>query len=143
MQDLQREVDLVPFIGGSQTDIAAALRLAYQSVYRLPNGDRAAIPNIAILLVAGRVTDRLTETLAEVVEAKLKNIRVFTIGVGSSVNPEELRQIASSPRDVFLVRAATELASNVGSALRRACDVKPGKNRSICNLFVNVPVHQM
>lgn len=61
---------------GSDTNTAAAIRLAMGQVYAQKNGDRPDVVNVAILVTDGESTVEKNMTLIEAKNAKDKGVRV-------------------------------------------------------------------
>nr|KAG5703057.1 hypothetical protein BaRGS_016218 [Batillaria attramentaria] len=60
------------------------------------NKARAGAAKVVVLVTDGRADDRVA-TVLSVMPLKLTDVTIFTVGVGSHVNPTELAQFASDP----------------------------------------------
>lgn len=90
--------------GGGATDIAAGLRQAREVL-----GEDRLGPNDVVVLLSDGGSDP-APALAEAAAFRERGVRVVALGVGSAVNHELLRAIASSPDDYLHVLHAEGLA---------------------------------
>ena len=58
-------------------------------------------------------------------DMKDKGVVVYSLGVGIGVNPEQLRQIASSDDNVFTSTGFEELTDVVKPIVEKSCSIKP------------------
>ena len=58
-------------------------------------------------------------------DMKDKGVVVYSLGVGSGVNSEQLRQIASSDDNVFMSTGFEELTDVVKPIVEKSCQIKP------------------
>ena len=58
-------------------------------------------------------------------DMKDKGVVVYSLGVGIGVNPEQLRQIASSDDNVFTSTGFVELTDVVKPIVEKSCLIKP------------------
>ena len=101
VSSLVNAIDAIEWMGrATYTDLG--LQYVMQNSFTTAAGDRPNAPNILIVMTDGP-SSRPNLTIAETVELHQKNITVFTIGIGSAVDVEELRHIASSAENEFLV----------------------------------------
>jgi Mg-chelatase subunit ChlD len=70
---------------------------------------RADVPHIVILMTDGNPTDR-TDVMATADKLKAAGITIFTIGLGSDLDRDLLKQIATSADKFFEAPSETELA---------------------------------
>lgn len=136
---LHREADTVPIVrptlsnvgqsGG--TNILNGLRTAFNKF--TPGNE----PKVAILLTDGKSNAK--QTLNIVAEAKQKNIKIYTIGLGNKkqLNEELLQQIAKDTGGHYYhVAESSELGAAYQSILSAiTCDIPPGP---ICALSSQV-----
>ncbi|XP_013407529.1 collagen alpha-1(XII) chain isoform X1 [Lingula anatina] len=105
--------------GGTNT--AYALSTARTSSFTAAKGDRSNVPNIVIVMTDGKSDNRMA-TVKEAI--MLRNIAsVYTIGVGSDVNTDELKAIANVPdsKYVFTVTDYSALSSITTQLATDAC----------------------
>lgn len=86
--------------GGTATDVA--LQLARETMFTAAKGSRPDVPKIAIVLTDG-LSNKPTDTATEARLLKNSGVLLLSIGIGNSVNKQELETIASLPQDVFQV----------------------------------------
>jgi len=60
------------------------------------HGDRSNAPNVAVLISHGQSNKYLLQTVTAAETARKAGINIFVIGVGSHVNPVEMKGIAGS-----------------------------------------------
>ena len=95
LQTYERKEDLVatilstPYVGKS-SNTAAGIRLSISDQFISSRGDRPGIPNMVVVVTDGQSNDP-TDTHQASLEAKKAGIKLFSIGVGSSVDSIELR----------------------------------------------------
>ncbi|KAK3781577.1 hypothetical protein RRG08_048915 [Elysia crispata] len=75
-------------------DTAAAITYMEFTMFKIANGDRPEVPNIAIILTDG-VPNRLEETRFAAERARNHGIVIFTVGVGNETSRAELADMAS------------------------------------------------
>ncbi|KAL8562983.1 hypothetical protein ACOMHN_004675 [Nucella lapillus] len=102
--------------GGTYTH--KALEQVRTSMFTSANGDRSAIPNIAIVITDGVSSSSPTSQAAL---ARAAGITIFAIGVGTAVS--ELNDMASDPDSdhVFTVSSFNGLSSIEGAFKTKAC----------------------
>jgi collagen type VI alpha len=84
------------------------------------HGDRDRVANILIVITDGQSQDKAA-TLAAAQALHGTNVNVFAIGVGNSLDHQELNAIASKPANVFTVDNFDALTNIEGSLKRTAC----------------------
>ncbi|XP_044176608.1 collagen alpha-1(XII) chain-like [Acropora millepora] len=117
-----RLIDRIRFQKGL-TFIDKALLLADKDVFTTAAGMRPELPQIAIVITDGRqTTDQgpFRELSEASLPLKRKNIQVYSLGIGSSVNQTQLNDIASSPENVFSATSLSEITT-VATAILHAC----------------------
>lgn len=67
-------------------------------------GDRANVPNIAIVLTDGESNRDQQRVRPEAAAARAAGISMFVIGIGNKLNMVELTEISSQPQDKYLYR---------------------------------------
>ena len=87
------------------------------------NGDRERAPNIAVVLTDGAssIDSHLTVQYAE--EARAEGVIIFSIGIGNSVNDDELLGIAGDPSRVIHVSSFEALPKIQAHITTFACDL--------------------
>ena len=112
---------LVESYSGGSRDTAAALAALRTSIFTEAGGDRVAYPNVAVLLTDGASVDQMA-TLNEALQLRALGISLFVVGVGSSLDAEEMIGIVGSPssNNVFLANDFDSLSAareNLNQAL--------------------------
>lgn len=108
---------------GGTTNTADALRLIRTEMFNSETGDNPGAVNVAIVLTDGK-SDVREETMSEAVATRKAGVHLVAVGVGSSVEEEELRGIASDPDEanVFLVKDFLALTGIIGPMLEAICN---------------------
>jgi len=103
-EDVLNAIDRDHFLGQS-TNTQSALVYARSTLFQAENGDRANVPNVAIVITDGQSnspSNGKSNTEATVLEAaKLhgQDVRVISVGITGNVNDEEVRLISSPPHE--------------------------------------------
>ena len=115
-------VDAVPYARGT-TDTAAAIRYAYETVFKAANGDRSNRPNIVVVMTDGGSNDKRA-TRAAAYEARKRGIHVIVIGIGDWTDEYELVGMASYPYGSNYVKVGkfAQLDSQADRITQLLCD---------------------
>lgn len=81
------------------------------------------MPNIGIIVTDGASTYEKGHTLLEAAMAKDSGIDMFAIGIGPTLNTEELEGIVNDPKDLFLYYAENfdNLVEDLEKIIEVAC----------------------
>jgi len=118
------EIQNTPYYGRGTYTSKALLETATHSLQAFNGWREQAVPTVAIVFTDGKAKDG--EGLVAAANAlKKKCTRVIAIGVGPTVDTEELISIASQPSDnnVFMATSFDDLTSLVGDLLDKYCEV--------------------
>ena len=85
---------------GSQTNIAAPLRLARDTVFQDYNGDRNGVDNTVVLLTDGMATEE-RNSIEGIVNTMRGTTKFFTVALGESPDIDVLQKITSSPESTY------------------------------------------
>ncbi len=124
----RREVEAafrrIPYPRGS-TNTASALNTLRELMFSAANGDRADVPNVAIVITDGDSNDR-ERTVEAALRAKQADIDITSIGIGGWVNIDELDAIAGFPSSThkILVDDFSKLPALVDSVQQTICGGK-------------------
>ena len=125
ISSFSQAVDKIPLMG-STTRIDKALRLAQKELFSLPNGGRAGVPKLLILLTDGSQTqDAGAEDPGDIAEElRADGINILVVGIGQGVNETELAHISGDPKNVYSASSFDELIANdfVASIKRGSCE---------------------
>lgn len=99
----------------------SALRTVRNDFFTVANGMRPNALPFVIVVTDGRSMLPLT-TLMEAKRLHDLNVTVFVVGISNEVYQDELRGIASDPKDVIIVKDFGSLMSIQEQALRSACE---------------------
>lgn len=107
--------------GLTRTD--KAIELANTQLFSDSGGYRNDKPNVLIVMTDGK-TNRGSKSYSKVLAPlKQKNVRMIAIGVGSSINDDELKQIADGKREnVIHVDKFDDLVNNENNVLFASCE---------------------
>lgn len=103
------------------TRIDRALGIATTEVFPFA---RKGVHQIAMVITDGEQTQEAdTKDLKEMSEPLRKaGVRILALGVGSGVNPKELRLMVERDEDVLLAKSFTDLLERVGGLIKSTCD---------------------
>jgi len=122
--DMIDEIRRVPFAGG-QTNTADAFRITHMEQFEYFRGDRVEACNIALIVTDGKSNVEERGTLPESLAAKNKGITVYSVGVTSGANEEEVREISSNPRQLnhnyYMLNGFSDLRDIVDDITTQAC----------------------
>ncbi|KAK3609157.1 hypothetical protein CHS0354_002136 [Potamilus streckersoni] len=110
----------IRYVAGT-TQTSQALQYARTNVFTPGAGDRQGFPNVAIILTDGQSANpSQTATAAAALQLVAK---VIAIGIGTSVDTNELHVIATDPdqQNVFLLRDFHELQNVVAKIISVLC----------------------
>ena len=107
--DVLQAIDRIPYRYGS-TNTADALETMRTQMFSAANGDRANVPNLAIVITDGVSNINSRRTIPEAEQARNNSIHIYAIGIGLT-DTTELDGIASRPVDEnrFAVQEFSEL----------------------------------
>ena len=92
---LLRAIDSMPYAQGS-TNTADALLTMRSEMFTAGNGDRAGVPNVAIVITDGVSNINSRRTIPEAEQARADGIHIYSIGIGLT-DTKELDAMASRP----------------------------------------------
>ncbi|KAI0225936.1 Zinc metalloproteinase dpy-31 [Lamellibrachia satsuma] len=78
------------------TNTGAALRVIKNDVFKWEHGDRSNAPNVAVLITDGPSNKDSWQTVPNAESARNAGIKIFAVGVGSQVDPVEMKGITGS-----------------------------------------------
>jgi collagen type VI alpha len=99
--ELEKGILNTPYINGN-TYTDKALQLAREEMFTASKGSRPNATRIAIILTDGQSTNP-PATMTQARLLKNSGVLVLSVGIGDSINKQELETIASLPQDVFQV----------------------------------------
>ncbi|KAK2188834.1 hypothetical protein NP493_122g04004 [Ridgeia piscesae] len=79
---------------GQWTNTGAALRVMKDHVFKKEHGDRSNVPNVAVLITDGPSNKNSWQTVPNAESARNAGINIFVIGVGSGIDPIEMKDIS-------------------------------------------------
>ena len=106
------------------TRIDLALTRAYFDLFSTRVNSRFLVPKFAFVLTDGAQTQTSGYTPLDRASKRLKDVgvRVIAIGIGKRVNTDELKQIASSDKDVIIAQSFDKLLAIVEPLTSSACE---------------------
>ena len=85
-------------------------------------GDRADVPNVAIIITDGTPTIDIQQTLPEAAGARAEGVTMFVIGIGGDTNDKFLESLAGGAlKRVFKVDDFDALPSIADTILSHIC----------------------
>ena len=113
----------LPYIPYEFGPIPNAFAEARRFIFNNKRENSQVVPRIAVLLNESP-SNNLAGSQAEVNILKQQNIEVFTIGVGSKYDSNELRQIASTPENFVHIKDFGSIFDKVAEITQRVCTVQ-------------------
>lgn len=134
--DILSAMGRIPFISG-KTRTSRALKYMTETSFKSVHGARMNVPHIGVLITGGPATYKKLTLYRGQVAKNDYNITIFTVGVGSSVDTNELSFISSIPRRRYHLSAEhfEALKSLSGPLSIKLCN---GKN---CILYMSTKVN--
>ncbi|ESO10219.1 hypothetical protein HELRODRAFT_135215, partial [Helobdella robusta] len=119
--DLKSAILAFDLVGG-ETNIADALRNG-RNMFSQSLGSRPDAPHIMILLTDGQANREAEKTIIEANMTKAANIIIYTIGVTSQIDENQLKNIATAPSDshYFYVTEYSKLDSIITDLVAQSC----------------------
>lgn len=119
LRGFEQEVDQAEYLGGQR-----AIDKALDSAARVLNSGRPNAKKLAILITAGRQTQSGSRALNDAARP-LRSIgaRLYIIGIGDGVDPNELRPAVLGPDDVIQVPSFTGLPSKAQNTINRVLGI--------------------
>lgn len=103
------------------------------------NGDRAGSRNIAIVLTDGESKVNPEKTIPEAERARASGIDILSIGIGSSINEDELRRMSSEPQQKnlnYFLSSFAELSTISNVIISEACGISPSMSKLSSSLLM-------
>lgn len=123
-----------PYSGGKRDTAGALAAVRNNDIFASAGGgDQPDYPNVAVVLTAGESDDQHA-TMKEAKKLRAQGTSLFAIGIGSSINVEELNGIAGklSSKTVFFARNFNALGT-----------ARESLNQALCNsnkLIIKYPI---
>lgn len=138
-QDIMEAIRRIAYSGG-RTNIASALQMAREEIFRQDRGDRQDVKNLIVIFTDGGSNIRDTETIPQAITDKITGIQIIVAAVGRDLNLMELRGIASNPyqNNIFSVDSFSrinDLKSNIVQGTcndQDDCAPRPCQNGGTC-----------
>ena len=129
---LKNAIRKVPYLEGS-TNTAQGTDIMHHTEFRLENGDRPDVQNIAIVMLDGASNSERDE-IRNAVAARKAGIQIYVVGITESVNEVNVRLMASQPQtkngNFFLPKDFYSLATVADNLVLTMCK-QLGKNISL------------
>ncbi|XP_062314584.1 matrilin-4 [Osmerus eperlanus] len=145
LEDMVKGInEIIPLAQGTMTGLA--IKYTMNVAFTADEGDRAKVPNVAVIVTDGRPQDRVAEVAAE---AREKGIKIFAVGVARA-DMTSLRAMASPPFEdhVFQVESfdmihqfgfqfqdklcGVDLCLESDHGCEHICESSPGSFQCIC-----------
>ncbi|XP_046881949.1 matrilin-4 isoform X1 [Hypomesus transpacificus] len=145
LEDMVKGInEIIPLAQGTMTGLA--IKYTMNVAFTADEGDRAKVPNVAVIVTDGRPQDRVAEVAAE---AREKGIEIFAVGVARA-DMTSLRAMASPPFEdhVFQVESfdmihqfgfqfqdklcGVDLCLESDHGCEHICESSPGSFQCIC-----------
>ena len=102
------------------TNTAGVLKLIREQVFTFENGDRPAVPNLALIITDGIANINRGLTSVEAVKSKTAGIRHFAVGI-SLPSDHELKAIVDKDDDILLVNGFDYLEGHIQLISGKLC----------------------
>lgn len=91
------------------------------------HGDRADVPNIAVVIWNGQVKADTDIVLRTAIDLRQLGVRLVVLGLGTDVEQFGLKMVASPPTNdtVFVVPSAANLSTVTAGMISATCDGEP------------------
>ncbi|XP_076472877.1 matrilin-1-like [Babylonia areolata] len=100
---LEQKIRDIPFMQGDTTETYDGLRIAREQLLSPSNGARNDVPHLIIIVTDGNSVNR-TATKLQADLAREDNIEVFAVGIGDSVDQDQLAEIATKNTPAYVHR---------------------------------------
>lgn len=109
--------------GGTPTD--EGINRVTNDIFSLKNGGKETkdAPRILVLVTDGQSNNK-QRTVAAAAKAKLNKIDIFSVGVGSGIDNNELRQVANRCDHVFTVNTFDDFDNFISELTKETCQAK-------------------
>ncbi|CAI9721272.1 type VI, alpha [Octopus vulgaris] len=137
-QSLLKAVGKIPTRNG-MTHMGEALKRLRETSMSKAAGMRSNVSHIAIMITDGRPNGRLN-VVQEAKKVKDSGTKLFTIGIGPSVDYNQLNVIASKPTKQFVFKADNfdSLKSIASMLSRQSCNVAPKEKNVTCTSAADI-----
>ena len=100
-----------------------ALNVAYTQLFNEKNGGRRNVPQLIIVLSAGKQDASGLSLSKQVSAIHEAGIKVIVLGIGSAVNRDQIATIGKVPENIFFAKDFKELTSDefIRNTSTRAC----------------------
>ena len=130
-ESLKDRIRNITYMGG-HTFTAEGISIMHHEEFTTGNGDREGVQNIAIIVTDGNSTIQKENTIPNARAARKAGIAIFSVGITSRVNVDEVRRMSSEPQlkdtNYFLSTDFNTLTAVAENIVASACDKTPGKN---------------
>ena len=121
----EQALNYLRLVGGPRK-MNKAVRFANSEIFSVKGGSRPNVNRVLVLLTAGKNNAEGKNDLPKAAKVlKERNIDVIVIGVGNSVDDEELTQVATNPDNYVKITDATQLPDALGP-LEKSSAIKTG-----------------
>ena len=129
LRSLDEAIDSMRYAGG-HTNTSGGIYRMHKDVFTPERGDRAGIPNTAVIITDGVSTIDNKKTIPYAAAAKDDGIRIIAIGVTDKINMNELKGIATAPTEpgettIFTVDDFVNLSNVVDNLIKYTCVTPP------------------
>jgi Mg-chelatase subunit ChlD len=89
---------------GGKTNAQAAFNLVHTQIFTESNGDRNGVKDILVFVSDGYSNIEAEQTVPQAMEAKAKDIEIYSVAIGTQPHFTELNEIASQPLSTHIFR---------------------------------------
>jgi len=98
-EDMKSAIRGIEYVG-SNTNTSGGIKVMRESQFVDNRGDRSGVDNIAIVITDGVSTYDADRTIPEAQSARDQGIKIYSVGVTTAIDENELRQMSSDPQTI-------------------------------------------
>jgi hypothetical protein len=127
---------------GSHTDIADAFHYACQEMFVSSKGDRADSQNYLVLLTDGKSNYGSDPVKVQAEACKNAGVRIVTVGIGSGIDEQLLKDVAYSLPNYYLHTVYDDLHKTLPQRNIEVMDCSSGKLKYLLKILIVFQVTQ-
>lgn len=116
-------VKQLPYMPFETTPLLATLQYSNEKIFSIKREENSLLPRIAVLFNDIKGNDDLNLIQQEAFKLKSQGVEVFTVGIGSSVDYQQLGTIASDSSHVIRVRDHKSIYESISEIAQNICTV--------------------
>ena len=97
--DVNAHIRGISYVGGNTNTSGGLREMTFEQFGNSDRGDRADVTNVAIVITDGVSTFDKERTIPDAVEARNRNIQIFSVGITAAIDENELQRMSSMPQE--------------------------------------------